>query len=36
MRHVKLRWGQPIDEAALADLIAAAHADMRRRVESGE
>lgn len=36
MRHVKLRWGQPIDEAALADLIAAAHRDMRRRVDSGE
>ena len=36
MRHVKLRWGQPIDEAALADLIAAAHGDMRRRVDSGE
>lgn len=36
MRHVKLRWGQPIDEAALVELIAAAHADMRRRVDSGE
>lgn len=36
MRHVKLRWGQPIDESALAELIAAAHADMRRRVDSGE
>ncbi|USQ96409.1 DUF1801 domain-containing protein [Caulobacter sp. RL271] len=36
MRHVKLRWGQPIDEAALAALIAAAHGDMRRRVDSGE
>ena len=36
MRHVKLRWGQPLDEAALADLIAAAHRDMRRRVDSGE
>ena len=36
MRHVKLRWGQPVDAAALAALIAAAHADMRRRVDSGE
>lgn len=36
MRHVKLRWGQPTDEAALVELIAAAHADMRRRVDSGE
>ena len=36
MRHVKLRWGQPIDESALIALIAAAHADMRRRVDSGE
>jgi len=36
MRHVKLRWGQPIDEAALAALVAAAHGDMRRRVDSGE
>jgi hypothetical protein len=36
MRHVKLRWGQAIDEAALAGLVAAAHGDMRRRVDSGE
>lgn len=36
MRHVKLRWGQPIDEAALAALIVEAHGDMRRRVDSGE
>jgi len=36
MRHVKLRWGQAIDEAALAGLVAAAHRDMRRRVDSGE
>jgi hypothetical protein len=36
MRHVKLRWAQPVDEAALAALIVAAHGDMRRRVESGE
>ena len=36
MRHVKLRWGQPLDEPALIDLIAVAHRDMRRRVDSGE
>lgn len=36
MRHVKLRWGEPADEAALEALIAAAHADMRRRVDAGE
>lgn len=35
MRHVKIRWGQPIDEAALAALIVAARGDMRRRVDSG-
>jgi hypothetical protein len=28
--------GQPIDEAALAALIAVAHGDMRRRVDSGD
>lgn len=33
MRHVKLRWGQAVDEAALGDLIAAAYADIRRRLE---
>jgi hypothetical protein len=33
MRHVKLRWGRAVDEAALGDLIAAAHADIRRRLE---
>ena len=32
MRHVKLRWGQPVNEAALGDLIEAAHRDMRARV----
>ena len=36
MRHVKLRWGQPVDESALAGLIAAAYRDMRQRVEAGE
>ena len=32
MRHVKVRWGEPADEAALTALIAAAHADMGRRL----
>ncbi|THD81947.1 MAG: DUF1801 domain-containing protein [Phenylobacterium sp.] len=36
MRHVKLRWGQPVDEAALGALIAAAYRDMQVRVRSGE
>ena len=31
MRHVKLRPGEPVDEAALGALIETAHADMRRR-----
>jgi hypothetical protein len=33
MRHVKLRWGRPVDEAALRALIAAAYQDMRLRVD---
>lgn len=33
MRHVKVRWGEPVDEPALADLIAAACRDIRRRLE---
>ena len=32
MRHVKLRFGAALDEAALSALIRQAHADMRRRV----
>jgi hypothetical protein len=32
MRHVKLRPGQPIDDAALTSLIHAAYADMKQRV----
>jgi len=32
MRHVKLRPGRPVDEAALGALITAAHADMRQRL----
>ncbi|HWA90457.1 MAG TPA: DUF1801 domain-containing protein [Rhizomicrobium sp.] len=31
MRHVKLRWGGKIDDAALGALIAAAYRDMRKR-----
>lgn len=31
MRHVKLRPGEVVDEAALQALIVAAHADLRRR-----
>ncbi len=34
MRHVKLRWGQPVDEAALAELIAAAYRDMTERLRA--
>ena len=34
MRHVKLRWGEPVDEAALGALIAAAYIDIRRRLET--
>lgn len=32
MRHVKLRWGEAVDEAALRALIAAAYDDIRRRL----
>ena len=34
MRHVKLRPGQPVDDAAVAALIATAYADMKRRVQA--
>ena len=34
MRHVKLRWGEPVDAAALNDLIAAAYRDIRLRLDS--
>ena len=34
MRHVKVRWGQPVDEPALSELIAAAYRDMRARLET--
>ena len=33
MRHLKLRWGEPVDEAALGALIAAAYRDIRMRLE---
>ena len=32
MRHVKLRWGAPFDETALAELVSAAYRDMRSRL----
>ena len=32
MRHVKLKWGEPVDETALNALIAAAYADLRARL----
>ncbi len=32
MRHVKLRWGEPVNEVALSELIAAAYRDMQARV----
>ena len=31
-RHVKVRWGQPVNEAALSALIAAAYRDARMRL----
>ncbi len=34
MRHVKLRPGQAVNEAALRRLVQAAYLDMRRRVEA--
>jgi len=35
MRHVKLRWGEPPDAAALHKLIAAAYRDIRQRLDTG-
>jgi hypothetical protein len=32
MRHVKLRWGQPVDETALSRLITEAYQDIQRRL----
>lgn len=34
MRHVKLRWGEPVNETALRELIQAAYRDMRARLKS--
>lgn len=34
MRHVKVVWGKPVDEAALQALIAAAYQDIRARLGS--
>ncbi len=34
MRHVKLRWGDPVDADALNALIAAAYVDIRSRVDA--
>ena len=34
MRHVKLHWGRPVNDAALSDLIAAAYRDIRSRLKS--
>jgi hypothetical protein len=34
MRHVKLRWGQPVNFAALQGLVAAAYRDTRARLGS--
>ena len=35
MRHVKLRWGRPVDDAALDALIVAAYRDIRMRLDTG-
>ena len=35
MRHVKLRWGQPVNAAALNELITAAYRDIELRLRSG-
>jgi len=34
MRHVKVRWGSPVDEAALETLISAAYRDILSRLSS--
>jgi hypothetical protein len=34
MRHVKLRWGEPVNEAAVNALIATAYRDIRSRLEA--
>ena len=35
MRHVKLHWGQPVNDAALSELIAAAYRDIRACLSAG-
>ena len=35
MRHMKLRWGEPADAAALSELIVSAYRDIRARLEAG-
>jgi hypothetical protein len=34
MRHVKVRWGEPVNVAALSELIEAAYRDIRLRLKS--
>ena len=34
MRHVKLRWGEPVNSAAMTELIAAAYRDIRLRLRT--
>ena len=36
MRHVKLRWGAPADEAAIGALIEAAYRDLRERLDRAQ
>ena len=36
MRHVKLRWAQQVNAAALSELIAAAYRDIRLRLRSAQ
>ncbi len=36
MRHVKLRWAEPVNEAALSELIALAYRDIRLRLKSAD
>lgn len=36
MRHVKLRWGEPVNAAALNELIAAAYRDIQLRLRSAD
>ena len=36
MRHVKLRWGQPVDVAALTELVASAYQDILLRLSTAE